>query len=333
MPTITSGSSVTLYLAESDSVLVANAANSEGTITVTRNGQSFTGIGNTLTPISNKLGPPPSSRVVGPFGIQSTVTISCTLGSVDYTVTAVGLRVLQNGQSAIPVLLPPSTGTNTISTAGVITLTGITLPTNYTGGLWVYLMAGDVVGGAEGLYFAIQTSNTTNATIQVKTNYQAPGSAFTPFIPELSVNAVGSDVALVDNSGVYRTLANITVPGGLMGANGAWRNTAFFTYPNNANNKTMRGIFGGSVIIQVTPSTTAVQAWTRSFRNNGVQNSNVSSGAMVTSDSGASSSSFGRFAINTAVDQAFTLNANISAAGKATDYIVLEGFTFEVLPG
>lgn len=320
MPTITSGSSVTLSLAESDSVLVSNAANSEGTITVTRNGQSFTGIGSAIAPATNKFGPPPSSRVVGPFGIQSSVTISCATGSVDYTVTPVGQRVL--AQSAIPVILAPN---GTVAADGTITL-GTALPAIYPNA-WVYLPAGAVVGGAAGLYYTTFTSTTVGS---VKTNYVSPGSSYTPVIPSTTVAAVGSGSAYTQTTAADVTLANINVPGGLMGTNGALRVITGWTTVNNANAKPIKHLLGGSVFggAGITLASNAGAELLRVIRNAGVLASQKCIGSSSLASLGAGGGTY--TTVNTAVDQPLTFTGQLAVA---TDFIILEGYNVEVLPG
>lgn len=97
---------------------------------------------------------------------------------------------LSLAQSGVPVVLPSS---GTITSGGAITLL-TALPATYSGGAWIYLPAGAVVGGSAGLYYCLFSSATVGA---VKTNYVAAGStAFTPYIPDGAlVAAVGSGSA------------------------------------------------------------------------------------------------------------------------------------------
>ena len=218
----------------------------------------------------------------------------------------------------IPVLVPPVTGTNTISAGGLITLTGITLPNNYTNGLWIHLLAGDVVGGATGLYYAVQTSNTTNATFQVYTNYQAPNAAFVPYVPTGTlVNAVGSGAALGDTSGVDRTLCNLVIPGGFLAPNGTLSWTAGFSNSSAATTKQLKATLGGAALINVNNSGQPGAQMSTSLANVG------SAASQTIRTAGNGNSSPGYTAVDTTVNQTFALIAQIASATKNTDWALL----------
>jgi len=236
-------------------------------------------------------------------------------------------------QSAIAILLPPTTSTNTISAGGLITLTGIVLQNNYTYGLWVYLQAGDVVGGAAGLYWAVQTSNTTNATIQVYTNYQSPTNQFIPYIPSGTLTpVVGSGAALVDNSNADRVLVNVTVPGGLLGNNGGLRSTWGFTCFNSANAKAIAEKLAGTTFGSFSVTTAATGYLQDTLMNRGIPNAQYCNRNNQGWGSNATISAAQFLALDTTTDKAMTYTGNIATAGKATDFIVLERFCLEILP-
>lgn len=241
------------------------------------------------------------TALVGPTGI---VSFPCAIG-----------------QSAVPVILAPN---GTVAADGTITL-GTALPTIYANA-WVRLPAGAVVGGLAGLYFAAFSSTTVG---RIKTNFVDASTAFTPYIPTGTVAAVGSGSAYTQTTAADITLANINVPGGLMGANGALRNLAKFATNNTAGAKGAKCLYASTPVSQNTTITSQLGYDLRcSLQNRGVLNQQLGTGD--NNDAGNSFIGTHRVASNdTSISQPLTFIGQIAVA---TDYIILEGFTVEVLP-
>ena len=221
-------------------------------------------------------------------------------------------------QAAVPVILAPN---GTVATNGTITL-GTALPTIYANA-WVRLPAGAVVGGLAGLYYATFSSTTVGV---ITTTFVDAASAFTPYIPASTVVAVGSNSAYTQTTAADITLCNVTVPGGLMGANGAFRARVAYSAINNANQKLINTklaaslLAGGFGITSGAVSNTDVKAANRGSQS--AQLSSIASTAGVTA--------YGAYStVNTAIDQPLTFTGQIATA---TDFIVLEGYSVEVLP-
>jgi len=227
-------------------------------------------------------------------------------------------------QSAIPVILAPN---GTVATNGTITL-GTALPTIYASA-WVYLPAGAVVGGFAGLYFATFSSTTVGV---ITTTYNSAGGSFTPYIATGTSAAVGSNSAYTQTTASDITLANITVPGGLMGANGVLRTKYLSSLANNVNTKTVKSTFSGTAFSIETQTANSSGSVAYEIRNRGVATSQTAFAAGLNAGSGSGFTSGGALmtAINTAADQPLAFTGQLAVA---TDYIVLEGFTVEVLPG
>lgn len=225
-------------------------------------------------------------------------------------------------QSAVPVILAPN---GTVAVNGTVTL-GTALPVIYANA-WVRLPAGAVVGGLAGLYYATFSSTTVGV---ITTTFIDPATAFTPYIPTGTVAAVGSGSAYTQTTAADITLANITVPGGLMGVNGVLRIEPLFNSPNSANNRITKATVAGNVLYNVTMASGTANAEPRiKFRNRGSLSSNMSGLAFVNSLLSNNPANIGYYSVNTAIDQALVFTSQIAVA---TDYIVLEGFTVEVLP-
>ena len=125
------------------------------------------------------------------------------------------------------------------------------------------------------------------------------------------------------------TLANITVQGGLMGANGALRTSKLCSHNNSAGNKIHKEALSSSNIHSFTASTSVSFRWDLLVRNAGSQAVNIGPSSISTGSSGVVGTNLNRLNIDTSQAQQYTFSGQIAVA---TDYIVLEGFTVEVLP-
>lgn len=213
-------------------------------------------------------------------------------------------------QSAVPVILL-SSATN-ISATGLIT--GLTaLPYTPSGVVQVYCFA--QTGLAAGLYYA-RFSSTTSCQLYS----DAAGT----------VALSGITAAAYAGGTTQATLASVTVPGGAMGPNGCLRPITDWSGLNNANAKSVQFQLGGTQFGGSTTSwsTSAGGVYARSLRNRGVQNVNYCNGASVMGYLNGVSPTV--FSIDTSATQNLTLLAQLAVA---TDYIILEGYTVEILPG
>jgi hypothetical protein len=299
-------------------------------------------------------------NIVGllPPGVYSatSVALSATSGSVTITLGAailagtaadVGkqLTFIDTGTGFYRSALITASGTSTSCTATLSstasglgpftnsTFIGNPLPTNYTGGIWVCLPAGAVSGGAAGFYWCVGTQLASgNGILQVTTAYQATMGV--PAIPTGFSNAVGSGGNFVGSTST-QTLASVVVPGGAMGANGGLRLGCVWAFPANGNQKTGRAALQAAPpVLQMFANTaTANYAEFPSIvlRNRGSQSLQTytqqfyaSPAVGYTGSGGIQSSS-----IDTSVNQPFSLSGQTTTA---TDYIILEGFTVELLP-
>ena len=226
-------------------------------------------------------------------------------------------------QSAVPVILVPN---GTVATNGTITL-GTALLTTYSVGAWIRLPANAVVGGLAGLYWAVFSSTTVG---QVYTNFADPATQFIPTIPSGTlVAAVGSNAAYTQTTGSNITLANITLPGGAPGLNGAVVFNVLHGSINNANAKTkFVNLAGNFMPVDTTLVSKAHSGMLTTLRNMGAAGLQVANG--YTSDASAgNTNSLTYFAINTAVDQTIAIGCSMATA---TDYVLLASFSIQVLP-
>lgn len=223
-------------------------------------------------------------------------------------------------QSAVPVCLAPN---GTIATNGTVTL-GTALPTTYSGGIWLRFPANAVSGDSTGgLYWAVMSSTTVGIVYAGNVD---PATEFVPYIGSTGGGAVtGSNSAYTQTTAADVTLVNVTVPGGTMGANGAVRTVARWSLTNNANSKSVKLNFGGTSTLSNTPTSAAGFGSIYTIRNRGVANKQFA--PSYTSDTTSGTPLFP--AIDTSVDVALTFPVQMATA---TDYVVLEGFSIELMP-
>lgn len=131
----------------------------------------------------------------------------------------------------------------------------------------------------------------------------------------------------VTGTATETTLASITIPGGMLGANGMLKITPVFSATNNVNTKTMRVRFAGNSLVAQGAASFASAQLMAQIRN---RNSLSSQGTFnALNGFGTSASSFSASAVDTSVDQVVTITGTLAVT---TDTLTLEGYTVEVLP-
>lgn len=209
-------------------------------------------------------------------------------------------------QSGVPLILPSSGSSNA---SGQITLT-TALPYQPVGVVQIYLPAAVVVGDATGGMKSVIFSSTT--VCQIVGNPVTANGAYTQSTGAVVLGAVG------------------LVPGNAMGANGGLRINIGSTVPNNANGKSQSISLGGTTVLtEAGLVSTAGIGQTLELMNRG------SVGAQwlryrYTKSTGQSGVATAAQSTDTSVAQALTFSAQLAVA---TDYIIVDAYTVEVLPG
>ena len=230
-------------------------------------------------------------------------------------------RVL--GESGIPVIVA---NTGTIATNGTVTL-GTALPTTYANA-FVYFPASAVSGDSTGGIYYVAFSSTTVGVVYAGKYGVANGVgsvAFTPVVPSGTLTAVtGSNSSFTGNTN-ETTLINVTVPAGSLGNNGQIVVTANWACNNSAGTKTGTVYLGGTAVGSASAYTTSTGGSSlNSIRNRGVLN--AQSSQLI---GGAATGASVYTAIDTSVDKSITITGDTSAA---TDHMILEGYTIQMLP-
>jgi hypothetical protein len=127
-------------------------------------------------------------------------------------------------------------------------------------------------------------------------------------------------------------LATIAIPGNTIGANGQLKVTAFWSYPNSANSKTLRARLGGisgSVAFLLAASTSTVLK-----SETIIANRNSSASQYIMSESGRGTDSIVTLSVATPTTIDMTTAQNLVLSGQlasAGETITLEGYIIEYL--
>jgi len=223
--------------------------------------------------------------------------------------SASGPSAIVLAESAVPYILL-SSATN-ISATGAIT--GATaLPYTPTGVVFVYIFS--QTGLTAGVY-AARFSSTTACQLYS----DAAGTV------ELSGITAGAYVGGITAA----IVASIAIPARAMGPNGQLRINHQFVYPTTAGSKNFNVTFGSATVLNSNRTTAGGgDSFTSRVVNRGIEDRQL---IAVPSESATSSNSLTRSNIDTTVAQSviFTLQLITTQA----DYMILEGYTIEVVYG
>jgi hypothetical protein len=190
---------------------------------------------------------------------------------------------------------------------------------------YILLPANAIFAGSAAGWYYCSFSSTTALT--VFNNPYTAGQISVPAVPTPFISTGPGAYA-----GVTGAKAGPTIPilGNTLGPNGYMRLFHLWNYLNSAGSKQITASFGGTTLFQSSATTSASadilnHLWVRGNTGKGVG-----------PPSGASGPGLGQAGIpvyssvDTTVDQNFILQGNLATA---TDYMVLEGFILEVIPG
>lgn len=124
------------------------------------------------------------------------------------------------------------------------------------------------------------------------------------------------------------TLATVKVPARSLGKNGAVRISQVWSMPNNANNKSARTRFGGTLVFSaiVTTSTSYTDTG-RVVQNRGAENAQIVR-PLALSAGGTATSALVTAAVDTTQDVDITFTAQCAVG---TDTMTLESYTVEIV--
>ena len=122
---------------------------------------------------------------------------------------------------------------------------------------------------------------------------------------------------------------SVTVPAKSMGPNGRIRLTAICSNNNSAGVKTLKTTFGGTIFIQIAPTTTTCLPIMKDVINRGVETAQIG-GSISASGTGATSSGIFTSAIDTTANTTVDFSLTIATA---SDWMSIEAYSVELLPG
>jgi hypothetical protein len=220
--------------------------------------------------------------------------------------------------SAIPFVIAP---TGTMGDNGALTL-GTAL-NRIIPNAYVYLPANAIsAGSAAGFYYAV-FSSTTAAIVY---NNVWSGAAGQPAIPTSPTPFVTTGPGAYTGSTSTLTVAIGSMPGRVMGADGAIEFTAEVSYPNNANSKTVTVKFGGTNAYSLAQTTTTGDRLTGTIQNQGREDRQLF-GCTNRDGPGTGTIAYGN------VDSTGTVSITATCAmAVATDYLVFEGWRVMLYP-
>jgi hypothetical protein len=172
----------------------------------------------------------------------------------------------------LPVFLPSS---GSIANNGALTLT-TTLIATFTS-CYMYFPANAIVaGGAAGIYYVVMSSGTAGT---IYNNTYTTGIPSIPASP--TAFATVGPGAYTQTTGADITLLSASIHGGVLGLSGGVEPRVLWRFPNNANNKLIKFLFGGQQLVSATYTTTNAADLMKSVFNSGVENVQMSHNSPV----------------------------------------------------
>lgn len=142
----------------------------------------------------------------------------------------------------------------------------------------------------------------------------------------IKVFSLSAPVSLTGSTSVV-TLATITIPAGLLGANGKLKIYPLWATTNNANVKTLRAIFGGSTCTTMTSQSSPNNSGLVIIRNTNNEAAQKCSSGLV-AGIGLSSGSIASITIDTTAATTLVISGQLAVG---TDTLTLEDLFIEVV--
>ena len=232
------------------------------------------------------------------------------------------IMMVSNGSEWVPVngqctLSVSGTGygimpSGTISTgASGHFVSGTAFPYTYSSGLWMYIVsAGTTPALAAGFYWCV-FSNTTTCTIYTN----GPGSAAYDFTVGAATTGSTSEL----------TARSVTIPAGLMGANGQLVCDSLTSISATTSVRALRTRFSGSLLCtQTTASNTLLSYSGRATTQNVTESLQYSNPVFTGS---TSTSTLTRTTVDTSAATTYTLTLQM---GTATDFLINQSFRLDL---
>ena len=142
----------------------------------------------------------------------------------------------------------------------------------------------------------------------------------------IKIFSLSAPVSLTGSTSAV-TLATITIPAGLLGANGKLKIYPLWATTNNANVKTLRAIFGGSTCTTMFSQSVPNNSGLLIIRNTNSESAQKTSSGLV-AGIGSSSGSIASTTVDTSAAKAITITGQLAVG---TDTLTLEDLFVEVV--
>lgn len=164
-------------------------------------------------------------------------------------------------------------GTGSVGANGALTLgTALFSATPYTQGCYMFFPAGAAFAASPAGFYLVKMTTATAGTIFNNT-FTASGAM--PTIPASPTGITDAGPGAYTGDTTARTVWQFTLPANTLGKNGCLGIDQQQTYTNSANTKTFITSFGGSNILNATPTTTSQCYQIRKMFNRGVTNAQI----------------------------------------------------------
>lgn len=225
------------------------------------------------------------------------------------------------GQSRIPFVVPSS---GTMGNNGA--LSGITALATAYPNAYCYFPSGAIsAGSAAGWYYAT-FSSTTAATI-----FNNTYSSGTPSIPASPTSfATTGPGAYTQTTSSFVAAYVLSIPGNLIGINGAIRITGVFSTNSSAGGKDVLFQYGNYNINSHTQTTNLNYGFMSGFANRGITNVQVPLNNSEASDGPDAGGTLATGSIDSTVAQNLTIYWFLATA---TDTVTIENIQVEFIPG
>jgi len=222
---------------------------------------------------------------------------------------------------AIPFIIAP---TGTMANNGAITL-GTALPTTYAN-CYINLPANAIQAGSSAGWYFCQMSSATVGTV-----FNNTYSSGQPTIPSSPTAFTSTGPGAYTGVTSAQIGPQITVPGGLLGANGVLRISDQWAVNSTAGTKTLALGFSGTSIKSFTLTTSNGYRSINTLYNRGVQTAQIGDQfGLTTGGSGVITGTNEYYAVDFSTAKTFQMTGTLATA---TDFLVMEAFLLEAIPG
>ena len=182
---------------------------------------------------------------------------------------------------------------------------------------------------------AIPTASTVNGQTVFVSDVGSGGSFWrsngTDWFPVGGAVTLAASGAAVANTGntTENTVATVTIPAGIMGANGVIEVIPLWDFSNNSNTKTMKVKFGGGLVYSIATTTTTSCQMMYIVRNANSASAQIAQASSGSTGMGSVASALLTGAINTSAATTITLTAQCNTSGS--DTITLRGYIVRLI--